>query len=81
MLILTRCIGQKIKIGNDISITVLNIQGSQVRLGVEAPRHITVHREEIYHRIALERAKQPDADVSPTTGVSEEEEDEAIGNR
>ncbi len=51
MLILTRRIGEVIKIGDDISITILEVQGSQVRLGILAPREIAVHREEIYQRI------------------------------
>ena len=48
MLILTRKIGEKLIIGDDISITALNIKGNQVRLGIEAPRELAIHREEIY---------------------------------
>jgi carbon storage regulator len=55
MLILTRSIGQKINIGNDVSITVLGIQGNQVRIGIEAPREVSVHREEVYNRIEAEK--------------------------
>ena len=51
MLILTRRINEALKIGDDVSVTVLEIKGNQVRLGVKAPRHIAVHREEIYQRI------------------------------
>ncbi len=51
MLILTRRIGESIMIGQNVKITVLNIKGNQVRLGIDAPRTIPVHREEIYQRI------------------------------
>lgn len=51
MLILTRRVGETVIIGNDIKVVVLGVHGSQVRLGVEAPRDVTVHREEIYLKI------------------------------
>lgn len=51
MLILTRHIGTTINIGDDITVTVLGVKGGQVRLGVNAPRDVEVHREEIYERI------------------------------
>ena len=51
MLILTRRVGETVVIGNDVDITVLGVKGNQVRLGVKAPREISVHREEIYKRI------------------------------
>ncbi|MBR7887920.1 carbon storage regulator CsrA [Marinomonas sp. A79] len=51
MLIITRRSGETINIGDDTEITVLGIQGSQVRLGIKAPKDVSVHREEIYHRI------------------------------
>jgi carbon storage regulator len=54
MLILTRRVGETIVIGDDITVTVLGVKGNQVRLGVGAPRDVSVHREEIYHRIAEE---------------------------
>lgn len=63
MLILTRRIGEAVMIGDDITVTILSIRGSQVRLGIGAPRTVEVHREEIYERIrkeaeAAERGKQ-----------------------
>lgn len=56
MLILTRRKGESILIGDDVTLTVLNVKGNQVRIGVEAPKEITVHREEIYERIKKEKA-------------------------
>ncbi len=55
MLILTRKIGETIRIGDEIALTVLAIKGNQIRLGVEAPREVEVHRQEIYERIVDER--------------------------
>ncbi|ARN73277.1 carbon storage regulator CsrA [Oceanicoccus sagamiensis] len=68
MLILTRSIGQKIRIGEQISITMLGVQGMQVRLGIEAPRNIQVHREEVYQRIAIERARNGFVDKEDAIG-------------
>lgn len=51
MLILTRKIGESLLIGDDVAITVLSVRGSQVKLGVKAPKEVSVHREEIYQRI------------------------------
>jgi len=55
MLILTRRVGETIKIGEDITVTVLGVKGNQVRVGVGAPRDVAVHREEIYQRIQQEQ--------------------------
>ena len=55
MLILTRRIGEKIIIGDDVTITILGVKGNQVRVGIEAPREVQVHRDEIYQRILKER--------------------------
>ncbi len=54
MLILTRRVGQTLMIGDDVTVTVLGVKGNQVRLGVNAPKDVAVHREEIYNRIAHE---------------------------
>ena len=51
MLILTRKVGESVLIGDDISITVLSVRGNQVKLGVQAPKEVSVHRGEIYQRI------------------------------
>jgi carbon storage regulator len=55
MLILTRRVGEKLIIGEDVTVTVLGVKGNQVRVGINAPRDITVNREEIYQRIMKER--------------------------
>ena len=54
MLILTRRVGETVMIGNDITVTVLGVKGNQVRVGVNAPKEVAVHREEIYERIKRE---------------------------
>jgi carbon storage regulator len=55
MLILTRKIGESIVIGDNVKFTVLGVEGRQIRLGIDAPRDITVHREEIYDKILAEK--------------------------
>ena len=54
MLILTRRVGETIMVGNDVKIVILGVKGNQVRMGIEAPKDLPVHREEIYNRIAGE---------------------------
>ena len=56
MLILTRRVGETLMIGEDVTVTVLGVKGNQVRIGVNAPRDVAVHREEIFDRIKREEA-------------------------
>jgi len=60
MLILTRRVGESLRIGDEVSVTVLGIKGSQVRIGVNAPKSVSVHREEVYDRINDESSKKSD---------------------
>jgi carbon storage regulator len=56
MLILTRRVGETVMIGDNVTVTVLGVKGNQVRVGVNAPKEVAVHREEIYERIKREKA-------------------------
>ena len=63
MLILTRRVGETLVIGDDVSITVLGVKGNQVRVGISAPKDVSVHREEIYDRIQNEKTSDDDEDT------------------
>ena len=68
MLILTRRVGETLMVGDEVTVTVLGVKGNQVRIGVNAPKDVAVHREEIYDRIK----KEGDSDT--------ESDDDSIGN-
>jgi carbon storage regulator len=69
MLILTRRVGETVMIGNDVTVTILGVKGNQVRVGINAPKTIAVHREEIYDRIKREQEGGSENDDEPQSPV------------
>jgi carbon storage regulator len=70
MLILTRRVGESLIIGDDVTVTVLGVKGNQVRIGVDAPKNVSVHREEIYERIQKEKqGENAEQDPTPSQGA------------
>ena len=70
MLILTRRVGETLMIGDEVTVTVLGVKGNQVRIGVRAPKHVSVHREEIYERIRAEQDAAPDASAQASAALA-----------
>ncbi len=71
MLILTRRVGETLMVGDNVTVTVLGVKGNQVRIGVNAPKDVSVHREEIYQRIQREKMSQLEAALQDKTGHSD----------
>ncbi len=69
MLILTRRVGETLIIGDNVTVTVLGVKGNQVRIGVNAPKDVTVHREEIYERIKKEKEQNPPSSDDEGLGI------------
>jgi len=72
MLILTRRISESLMIGDEVKITVLGVKGNQVRIGIEAPKDVPVHREEIFRRIQIEQEMSGDNPGNESSGTSDE---------
>jgi carbon storage regulator len=70
MLILTRRVGETLMVGDEVTVTVLGVKGNQVRIGVKAPKHVSVHREEIYERIRAEQQMEPDGPAAATAALA-----------
>ena len=78
MLILTRRIGESVYIGDDVRLTVLGVRGTQVRIGINAPKEVPVHREEIYYRIKQEQGngEEPDDQFNASDDDTDDDTDD-----
>jgi len=71
MLVLTRKLNESIMIGNDIEITVLAVEGEQIKLGIQAPKHVDIHRKEVYLSIQQENTQALNTEVNTLTNLSD----------
>ena len=71
MLILTRRVGETLMVGDEVTVTVLGVKGNQVRIGINAPKEIAVHREEIYERIKAEKMQGHEQDKEEIGNTAE----------
>jgi len=74
MLILTRRVGEVLKIGDNVDVTILGVKGNQVRIGINAPKNVAVHREEIYSRIKEEQKQQPSLGLPRAAGTNHKDD-------
>ena len=81
MLVLTRKLGETIRIGDQIKVTVLEVRAGQVKLGIDAPSEVKVHREEVYTRIQAENRRAGGADPKSVRGTARELRDRGTASR
>lgn len=81
MLILTRRVGESVMIGHEVTVTVLGVKGNQVRIGVNAPKSVAVHREEIYERIKREEQGLGGGNANGNGQSSKHEPDESYDDQ